>query len=248
MAQMRLDRMLVSQGMGTRSEIRGLVRAGTVQVNGQPARRVDMHIDPLADTVTVEGRPVRYRAHVYIMMNKPAGVLSASRDPRQPTVIDLLPPQLRRPGLFPVGRLDRDTVGLLLITDDGVFAHEVLAPGRHVPKQYLAKLDIPADEADAAAFRAGIVLGDGTECRPADLRHGEDGELVTVCEGKFHQVKRMFEARGKRVEFLRRLSMGALRLDESLAPGGARELSTAEAAWAKIRPETAFSADDDKSN
>lgn len=246
MAQMRLDRVLVSQGVGTRSEIRGLVRAGAVRVNGRPAPRADMHVDPLADAIAVGERPIRYRAHIYIMMNKPQGVLSASRDPRQPTVVDLLPPELRRPGLFPVGRLDRDTVGLLLITDDGPFAHEALAPGRHVPKQYQAKLDIPADAADAAAFRAGIVLGDGTECRPADLLHGEDGERVTVCEGKFHQVKRMFEARGKRVVFLRRLSMGGLRLDPSLTPGGARELTPEEAAQAVERAENAFSGHGDK--
>lgn len=235
LAQMRLDRMLAGQGMGTRSGVRALVRAGAVRVNGVPARRADMHLDPLADRVTVAGQPVRYRAHIYIMLNKPPGVLSASLDSRQPTVIDLLPSELRRPGLFPVGRLDRDTVGLLLITDDGPFAHEVLAPGRHVPKQYLARLDIPADREDAAAFRAGIRLKDGTECRPAELRPGTDGERVTVWEGKFHQVKRMFEARGKRVLFLKRLSMGALWLDESLRPGQARELDPGEAALAKER-------------
>lgn len=236
MTRMRLDRMLVSQGIGTRSGVRDMVRAGAVWVNGAAVHRADVHVDPTTDAVTVEGRSVRYREHIYIMMNKPAGVVSASRDPKQPTVIDRLPDELRRPGLFPVGRLDRDTVGLLLITDDGPFAHEALAPGHHVPKQYQARLDLPVDAADAAAFRAGVVLGDGTVCLPAELQPTAEGALVTVCEGKFHQVKRMFEARGKQVLFLRRLSMGSLRLDESLAPGAVRELTPAEAALAKETP------------
>lgn len=233
MARIRLDRLLSGQGMGTRREIRILVKAGAVQVNGKTAAAADVRVDTDRDRVTVSGRPVDYKEHVYIMMNKPCGVVSASVDPRERTVIDLLPEALRRPGLFPVGRLDKDTEGLLLITDDGPFAHEVLSPRRHVGKRYFACLDVPADAADAAAFREGILLEDGTICRPAGLEIRKEGVYVTIFEGRYHQIKRMFEARGKTVVYLRRLSMGALRLDEALPPGGVKELSHTEALTAK---------------
>ena len=233
MARIRLDRMLSGQGMGTRREIRALVKAGTVRVNGKPAAAADVRVDTDCDRVTVAGRPVEYKEHVYIMMNKPGGVVSASVDPRERTVIDLLPETLRRPGLFPVGRLDKDTEGLLLITDNGPFAHEVLSPRHHVGKRYFARLDTPADAADTAAFRAGVRLEDGTLCRPAELEIRTEGVYVTIFEGRYHQIKRMFEARGKKVVFLRRLSMGALRLDEMLPAGSVKELSQAEALTAK---------------
>lgn len=167
------------------------------------------------------------------MMNKPAGVLSASRDPHAPTVIGLLPKAFQRRGLFPAGRLDRDTTGLLIITDDGGFAHRMLAPKSGIPKRYHAVLDAPITPGDIQAFQDGIVIGD-LRCLPAGLRvlEGPGTPLaeVCICEGKFHQVKRMFEARGKRVVSLERVQIGSLVLDRSLQPGQSRKLTAQELA------------------
>lgn len=226
---LRLDRLLAGQGFGTRREVKELLGRGAVFVNDAVCARPERKVDPERDCVAVEGRPLRYRAHVYLMMNKPAGVISASEDPRERTVVDLLPPALRRPGLFPAGRLDRDTTGLLLLTDDGAFAHAVLSPHRHVAKQYEALLDAPVGSAEAERFARGLTLEDGTVCLPARLEPLE-GCLarVTLREGKYHQVKRMFEAVERHVRALRRVAMGALTLDASLAPGGTRELTPEE--------------------
>ena len=229
----RLDKFLVSQNLGSRKEVSGMVRRGMVAVNGTAARDAAAKIDPERDVVTVGGKPVEYRRFVTIMMNKPAGVLSATEDSRQPTVLDLLPPELRRRGLFPAGRLDKDTTGLLLITDDGDFAHRMLAPKSHVYKQYEAVTARPVTAEDVAAFAAGVEQG-GQAFAPARLWtetvNGEEVACVEIREGKFHQVKRMFQAVGNEVLALKRRKIGGLRLDETLEPGACRLCTEAEIA------------------
>ena len=188
--------------------------------------------DPTAHTITVEGRALGYAQHVYWMLNKPAGILCVSRDPKQPTVVDLLPEEARRKGLFPAGRLDKDTHGLVLITDDGEFAHAMLSPRHHIPKTYRAVLDKPLSDEAAQAFRDGPTLEDGTECLPAQVTVLEAGDNplveVVIYEGKFHQIKRMFAAVGCHVTWLKRVAMGGLLLDETLAEGESRPLTDEE--------------------
>jgi len=221
----RLDKYLCDLGTAPRSEVKKMIRAGRVFVDGRPVTAPETKIDALAAAVTLDGERLTWKKYRYYMLNKPAGVLTATEDRRQKTVLDLLPPQLRRMGLFPVGRLDRDTRGLLLLTDDGDFAHRVISPKFAVEKRYDAKVEGTPDEADAAAFAEGLVLGDGTKCRPARLEiTGPDSCRVTVTEGKYHQVKRMLASRGKPVKELKRLSIGALSLPEDLAEGAVREL------------------------
>lgn len=238
MPEMRLDKYLSGQGYGTRREIRGMLAGARIRVNDAAARRPEQKVDPLHDRVEVDGRAVEYREHLYIMLNKPAGVISASTDPRQSTVLDLLPQAFRRPGLFPAGRLDKESEGLLIITDDGRFSHEILSPRHHVWKQYYAVVDGEVGEADRTAFAAGVDIGDETPCLPAGLevlRAGPQSEvLVTIREGRYHQVRRMFESRGEKVRYLRRTAMGGLRLDESLGRGESRELTPEEVATVKI--------------
>lgn len=225
MALMRLDKCLCDLGLGTRSEIRDWIRGGRVSVDGRVLRRPEEKLDPETAELELDGKSLRYRSRRYFMMDKPEGVITATEDAAQKTVLDLLPPELRRLGLFPVGRLDKDTSGLLLLTNDGDFSHRVTSPKGGVWKRYLAELDGDPDESDAAAFREGLLLGDGTRCLPAGLeRLGAGRCIVTVQEGKYHQVKRMLASRGKPVLKLRRLSVGGLELDESLGPGGVREL------------------------
>lgn len=229
MPVLRLDRMLSGQGIGTRREIKQRMGKGEVTVNGKIVTRPEVKVDTLKDVVCVHGEKVSYREHVYIMMNKPAGVISASDDPREETVINLLPPQLFRPGLFPAGRLDRDTEGMLLITDDGNFAHDILSPKKHVFKKYFARLDSPVAPEDVQKFENGLEIDGGYVCLPAKLQIMADCEVsVILHEGKFHQVKRMFEALGHKVVYLKRTAMGKLKLDENLKPGEARELSDDE--------------------
>jgi 16S rRNA pseudouridine516 synthase len=228
MPVMRLDKMLSGQGLGTRKEIKELLRSGAVRLGGKPAKNPGTKIDTEKDRIFLGSAEIIYQEHLYIMMNKPQGVVSASSDPKERTVIDLLPDSLRRPGLFPAGRLDKDTEGFLIITDDGPFAHRILSPGKHVGKRYFVKLDVPADEEDREAFEKGVVLEDGYECLPAELEYGGDGVFVTIGEGKYHQIKRMFEARQKKVKYLKRLSMGGLSLDGGLKPGEFREISAQE--------------------
>ena len=225
MALLRLDKCLCDLGLGTRSEIRDWIRGGRVSVDGRVLRRPEEKLDPETAELELDGKSLRYRSRRYFMMDKPEGVITATEDAAQKTVLDLLPPELRRLGLFPVGRLDKDTSGLLLLTNDGDFSHRVTSPKGGVWKRYLAELDGDPDESDAAAFREGLLLGDGTRCLPAGLeRLGAGRCIVTVQEGKYHQVKRMLASRGKPVLKLRRLSVGGLELDESLGPGGLREL------------------------
>ena len=228
---MRLDKFLANENIGSRKAVGTLVRSGAVTVNGQAVRRADEQIDADRDEICVNGKPVRYNAHIYIMMHKPAGVLTATRDSRAQTVLDLLPPEMRRRGLFPAGRLDRDTTGLLLITDDCDFAHRMLAPKSHVYKRYEAVLDLPVDAEDTSRFAAGIQSGEDLFA-PATLEISSSDPhtaWVEIREGKFHQVKRMFKACGKTVTALKRLSIGALKLDPALKPGEVRVLEPQEA-------------------
>ena len=232
MEKQRLDRVLASTGKWSRREAKLLVKQGRVLVNGSPAASVEEKWDPTAAEITVDGEDIGYRRSTWLMMHKPAGVLSATEDGRGETVLDLLPPELRRLGLFPVGRLDKDTEGLLLLTDDGKTAHDLLSPRHHVDKVYYARTEGCLTEEDCAAFRAGMTLGDGLQCLPAELEilsAGTESEaLVTLREGKFHQVKRMLSARGKPVTYLRRVRMGNLPLDPALRPGEYRFLTANE--------------------
>lgn len=228
----RLDKLLVSTGRWSRSEVRRLVREGRVLADGHMAATADEKHDPDTVALCVDEEPVTLREHTYVMLHKPAGVLSATEDGRGRTVLDLLPEPYRRRGLFPVGRLDRDTEGLLLLTDDGALAHNLLAPKKHVDKRYYVRVEGELTQEDCVAFSEGMTLGDGLRCLSAELEilhAGPESEaLVTLREGKFHQIKRMFASRGKRVVYLKRLTMGPLTLDESLAPGDWRELTAEE--------------------
>ena len=224
----RLDKLLAGTGRWSRKEARELLRQGRVAVEGRPALRGEEKV-PEGASVTVDGESVSTERTVCLMLHKPAGVLSATEDRRQTTVLDLLPEHLRKVGLFPVGRLDKDTEGLLLLTNDGDLAHRLLSPKKHVDKVYYAALDGPVTDGDVRAFAEGMTLEDGEPCLPAGLEPaGEDGCLVTLREGKFHQVKRMLALRGRTVRYLKRLSMGPLTLDGALAPGEWRPLSDAE--------------------
>ena len=223
----RLDKRLAATGRWSRKEVKELIRQGRVWVDGTMATRPEQKCGDEA-YVQVDGQRVG-GGMTYLMLHKPGGLLSATEDKRQPTVIDLLPEHYRKQGLFPVGRLDKDTEGLLLLTNDGELAHRLLAPKSHVDKVYLAHVDGQPDEADVEAFARGMVLEDGLECMPAGLEPLGQGKcLVTLREGKFHQVKRMLAARGKPVTWLKRLSMGPLVLDEGLKPGEWRELTREE--------------------
>ena len=225
----RLDKLLAGTGKWSRREVKALVRQGLVRVDGRLAASAEDKLDPAAAIITVAGETISLCRFTYVMLHKPAGVLTATEDRKQPTVLDLLPPELRRIGLAPVGRLDKDTEGLLLLTNDGELAHRLLSPKYHVDKRDLARVDGELSAADAEAFARGMTRGDGLECLPAGLEILSPGEcLVTLREGKFHQVKRMLAARGKPVTYLKRLSMGPLRLDPELAPGAFRMLTAEE--------------------
>lgn len=227
----RLDKIIANRGLASRREVKDLVRQGRVLVDGVPAPAADSKVDPDTAVITVDGVPVSGERYTYLLLHKPAGVLTATEDKRQPTVLDLIPEDLRRRGLAPVGRLDKDTEGLLLLTDDGELTHRLLSPKYHVDKVYYAQVDGIPDSSDAAAFAAGLLLGDGLQCLPARLEPlGGDACLVTLREGKFHQVKRMLASRGKPVRYLKRLSMGPLRLEDDLSPGQCRKLRPEELA------------------
>ncbi|MFO7262966.1 MAG: 16S rRNA pseudouridine(516) synthase [Bacillaceae bacterium G1] len=232
MALMRLDKLLAHSGWGSRKDVKKLIKAGRVAVNGVPADDGGLHVDPENDTVTVDDEPVLYRRYTYLIMNKPSGVITATEDAVLPTVLDLLDAADRAPSLFPVGRLDRDTEGLLLLTNDGQLAHRLLSPKHHVPKRYAVRVRGWVTEEDAARFAAGLVLEDGTRTLPAELTILSAGTVsdceVTLYEGKFHQIKRMFRVLGKHVVALKRLSMGPLTLDPALSPGMYRPLTDDE--------------------
>ena len=231
---MRLDKYLGVCGFGTRRALKSLIRSGTVTVNGAPCTDAARHVDETADQIYVGGQMAVYRKYVYLLLNKPAGYVSATEDGRYPPVTDLVGEGYGQYHLFPVGRLDVDTTGLLLLTNDGPFCHRVLSPKNHVPKTYLATVDGCLDQSDVSAMAGGIDMGGGETARPAVLeivRAGTQSDgLLTVCEGKFHQVKRMFAARGKPVVRLQRVRFGGLWLPDDLPEGGCRELTAAELA------------------
>ena len=228
----RVDKLLSSTGRWSRKEVKDLIRQGRVAADGRMVVRPEEKLDRLTAGLTVDGELVDCCPYVYVMLHKPAGILSATVDACQPTVLDSLPQELRRRDLFPVGRLDKDVTGLLLLTDDGNLAHRLLSPKRHVDKVYLAEVDGKVDVGDVRALEAGMVLADGLRCLPAGLEPLGDGSacLVTLREGKYHQVKRMLAARGKPVRSLHRISMGPLTLDEALKPGEWRFLRPQERA------------------
>ena len=235
MPQERLDKILSSQGIGSRREVQALLRKGLVLINGETVRMPDVKVDPLKDRIQVAGKDLCYRKYLYLMMNKPAGVLSASRDPHAPTVVDLVPPEFRRRGLFPAGRLDKDTEGFVLITDDGGLAHRILSPKKEIEKRYVAQLRAVPNQEDVSAFARGITFPDGTVCRPAKLRvlegEGQPMAEIRITEGMYHQVKRMFLARGNEVLWLKRTQIGGLPLDKDLKPGKCREITAEELSW-----------------
>ncbi len=227
----RLDKIISSQTGLSRKLARERIWKGSVYVNGKQEKSTDRKVDPQKDEITLDGKPVCYIEFLYIMMNKPKGYVSATRDRDEKTVLDLLPAELYRGGLFPAGRLDKDTEGLLILTDDGAFGHSMTAPGKEVYKTYIATLDKPADESAIRAFREGITLDDGEKCRPAALKPLENNcAEIRICEGKYHQVKRMCAAVGLHVEELRRVCIGALELDETLGSGECRLLTEEERA------------------
>lgn len=219
-------------GYGSRKEVKKLLKAGVVKVAETAVKDPKTQIDPERDAVYVYDEKVEYKEYIYFMMNKPKGVLSATEDVYEHTVIDLLEPEDQIFSPFPVGRLDKDTVGLLLLTNDGKLAHQLLSPKRDVPKTYYAKIAGQVTEEDVRQFQQGVILDDGYKTKPAALEiiksDNESEILLTITEGKFHQVKRMFIAVGKKVTFLKRVKMGTLALDERLAPGEYRELTEEE--------------------
>ena len=238
--ELRLDKFLADMGKGTRSALKEAVRKGRVRVNGEVIKKADIKVRIPGDTVTLDGEEVAYAVMEYYMLNKPQGVVSATEDRKYPTVVGLIREALRK-DLFPVGRLDIDTEGLLLITNDGGLAHNLLSPKKHVDKVYLAHVSGGLPEDAVKRFEEGIKLEDGTMTLPAELKilKGAGPEenaqevLVTIREGKFHQIKRMFEALGCRVEYLKRISMGPLILDPNLEPGEYRPLTLQEEASIK---------------
>ncbi|WP_088013570.1 pseudouridine synthase [Gottfriedia acidiceleris] len=229
---MRIDKILANMGYGSRKEVKSLLKQGVVKVGDNIVKSPKEHVDIDQQVVTVNGEVVEYKEFVYLMMNKPPGVISATEDSEHETVIGLLEYEDIIFEPFPVGRLDKDTEGLLLITNDGHLAHQLLSPKKHVPKKYYATIDGVVTEDDIKAFEKGVTLEDGYLTKPGYLtilKSGEESEIeLVIMEGKFHQVKRMFEAVGKKVTYLKRLEMGPLKLDEDLELGEYRELTDEE--------------------
>jgi 16S rRNA pseudouridine516 synthase len=227
---MRLDKYLSESTAYSRKDVRSLVKRKAITVNGIAAQTSDLKVDEKTDVVCVNGEAVLYRKFIYLMMHKPQGYLSATEDDRDPVVIDLLPEEYRHFSPFPVGRLDKDTEGLLLLTNDGQFDHELMSPRKNLFKRYYAELDLPAVEEDISAFASGMEFKEFT-AKPARLEIDPDDPkkvFVEIAEGKYHQVKRMCEKVGKTVVFLKRVAIGPLQLDETLAAGQVRELTPEE--------------------
>jgi 16S rRNA pseudouridine516 synthase len=229
---MRIDKFLSNMGYGSRKEVKILLKSKAVRVNGNEVRDPKVHVNELSDEVTVGSERVEYAEFIYLLMNKPPGVISATEDKYDQTVIDLLAEEEQNFEPFPVGRLDKDTEGFLLLTNDGKLAHELLSPKKHVDKRYFAIIDGEVTEEDGTAFSNGVVLEDGYKTKPAVLKILKSGAVseieLTITEGKFHQVKRMFLSVGKEVTYLKRLSMGPLELDPSLGLGEYRHLTEPE--------------------
>ena len=230
MGMIRLDKFLADMSLGTRSEVKKEIKKGSVQVNGMTVKNPEYKIDTGKDLVSVKGRQVSYAQMEYYMLNKPAGVVSATEDKRDKTVVDLIT-EKKRKDLFPVGRLDKDTEGLLLITNDGALAHELLSPRKHVDKTYFVKIKDPVSSEDVKRLENGVDIGEEKQTLPAKIsRISQEGTslCLTIREGRFHQIKRMFQAVDNEVLYLKRLSMGPLDLDENLAPGEYRTLTEEE--------------------
>jgi len=230
---MRLDKLLFETGFGSRRTVKRLIKSKQIKVNGQTIAVDNLNVDPELQEVTVSGTRIHYQPHVYFMLHKPAGVVSAVFDASNQTVIDLIDPSQRVPGLFPVGRLDKDTEGLLLLTNNGQLGYQLLIPKKEVTKCYEAVVNERVTSEDLAAFAAGIVFDGGIKCKPAKLTilsnsATESRVLLEISEGKFHQVKKMFLSVGKKVVYLKRLSMGPLQLDETLPIGSYRALHVDE--------------------
>jgi 16S rRNA pseudouridine516 synthase len=242
--KLRLDKLISSQGLYTRKQAQQLIKDGLVKVDSVTVRDRGYHIDPTVNKVTVKGESFIVEQFVYLMLNKPKGVVSATNDARVKTVIDLVPDEYKNRNLFPAGRLDITTTGFVLITDDGDFAHRILSPKNHIEKTYEARLAEAVTEKQLKEVAEGITLGDGTECMPAKLRVLEDGNNplveIKICEGKYHQIKRMFAAAGNGVIELRRTKMGALELDGNLPEGECRKLTDDEVLMIESRCDECF--------
>ena len=223
----RLDKIVASMTGGSRKDARGMVLRGRVSVNGKVSGNIAQKVDPKTDDISVDGQSLTYKKYVYIMINKPKGILSASNDKSRETVVDLVKPDFPRDGLFPVGRLDKDTTGLLIITDDGDFGHKVISPKSLIEKEYLVTLDKPITAEDIKVLEAGLTLADGTVCRPAKVRQTERENVVsmTITEGKYHEIKRMLGVVGIGVNELERIRIGSLCKDDKLDVGQYRELT-----------------------
>ena len=229
---MRLDKFLGITGCCSRTEAKRIIRSGGVTVNGVPARSAETKVEPETDVIVFCGRPVIYRKYTYILLNKPQGVVSATEDGRDRTVIDLLPDEVNKNGLFPCGRLDKNTLGLMLLTDNGDLAHRLLAPKSHVEKRYYFESKFPIAEADARRFESGLTLEDGYETKPAHIELQGEGDrgIITLVEGKYHQIKRMLEALENKITYLERISFGPLTLPPDMERGAWRYLTEEEIA------------------
>lgn len=232
MALQRLDKLIALNCNISRKDARRMIKEGAVTKNGATVLRAEELIDTETDNIQVKGCDFKIKEHIYIMLHKPSGVISSTTDTRKKTVIDIIPPKLSRRSLFPCGRLDRDTTGLLLITDDGDFCHKIMSPNHHVYKTYIAKLREKLTEDSIKILENGIELADGTKCLPAKVKYFTEDEEhfaeIKIREGKYHQVKRMMAAVDNYVEQLSRVQIGALKLDDSLSTGEARELTKEE--------------------
>lgn len=229
MKSIRLDKFLADSQLGTRSEVKQLLKKGLITINGEIVKKPETRIDPASDRVCFNGRVISLEKEVYYMLNKPAGVVSATQDNHERTVLDLFRKEDLRPDLFPAGRLDKDTTGLLLITNDGALSHRLLSPRRHVDKTYFVRVDGTITEQMTEAFEKGLDIGDEKPTLPAVLEPLSENEArITIREGRFHQIKRMFHAAGCEVIYLRRLTMGSLVLDDNLPEGCYRKLTEEE--------------------
>ncbi len=235
---LRLDKYLADMGVGTRSEVKLLIKKGQVLINGEVVKKSEQKVNIENDKIVVQGQAISYQKYRYVMLHKPAGVVSATEDNRAQTVLSLLPKEMQK-DLFPVGRLDKDTEGLLLLTNDGDLAHQLLSPKKHVDKTYFARVEGFVTQQDVKDFLEGVDIGDEKMTMPAKLEILKSDAiseiLLTIQEGRFHQVKRMFEAVGKKVIYLKRMSMGSLVLDEELMLGAYRELTDEEIQALKTR-------------
>ena len=227
---MRIDKFLSNMGISTRTESSKAARAGLILVNGAAVKKADAHIDPEKDEIIFCGRKIGYRKYTYILMNKPDGVVSATEDGKDKTVIDLLPEELQRLNLFPCGRLDKHTVGLVMLTDDGELAHRLLSPKHHVKKKYFFESKFPLTEDEISYLEKGATLEDGYITKPSEIELLEDGKsgYITLVEGKYHQIKRMLESVNNKITYLERITFGPLALDENLARGQWRFLTDEE--------------------